>query len=211
MQFLFIALIGIIMLFVIINLGWRILSQNFNLPCPSWLKWLVEFENPFIKSHQSSYILKNLNVKKGMKVLDVGCGPGRITIPLSRIVGTKGKVVAIDLQSKMLEAVKKKAVVNKLKNIEYLNIPMGKGKLKKQNADRAVLATVLGEIPEKERALKEIYHSLKKGGILAITELIFDPHFQLKGKVLNLAKHAGFKEKLFFGNKLAYTVYLKKQ
>jgi len=41
-----------------------------------------------------------------------------------------------------------------------------------------VLVTVLGEVPDREAALREIFDALKPGGILSVTEIIFDPHFQ---------------------------------
>ena len=76
--------------------------------------------------------------------------------------------------------------------------------------DCALLVTVFGEIPDQESALKEIYKALKPGGILSVTEVIFDPHFHRRETVLRVAQAAGFKEKNFFGKKLAYTMHLEK-
>ena len=70
--------------------------------------------------------------------------------------------------------------------------------------------TVLGEIPDRESALKEIHSALKPGGILSVTEVIFDPHFQRRESVLRLAQAAGFRERNFFGRSLAYTLHLEK-
>lgn len=44
-----------------------------------------------------------------MRVLDAGCGPGRLTIPLARQVGPTGEVVALDVQQGMLKRVRKNA------------------------------------------------------------------------------------------------------
>ena len=74
----------------------------------------------------------------------------------------------------------------------------------------ALLVTVLGEIPDQVAALKEIYQALKPGGILSITEVIFDPHFQRRENVLHSAQATGFKEKDFFGRQLAYNMHLEK-
>jgi len=87
---------------------------------------------------------------------------------------------------------------------------MGEGKLKDYKVDRAVLAAVLGEIPNRTIALKEVYNSLKPGGILAISETMFDPHYQRKQTILDLVKSIGFAEVGFTGNKLACTIYLKR-
>ena len=77
-------------------------------------------------------------------------------------------------------------------------------------SDRALLVTVLGEIPNREAALKEIFDALKPGGILSVTEVIYDPHFQSRDTILKLAGSAGFKEKAFFGNRYAFTLNLEK-
>jgi hypothetical protein len=69
---------------------------------------------------------------------------------------------------------------------------------------------VLGEIPDRETALQEIFASLKAGGILSVTEIIFDPHFQSRNTVSRLALEVGFSEKEYFGSRLAYTLNLEK-
>ncbi len=77
-------------------------------------------------------------------------------------------------------------------------------------ADRALLVTVLGEIPDREAALSQIFQALKPGGILSVTEIIFDPHYQSRSTVLRLASAAGFQEKAFFGNRIAFTLNFEK-
>jgi predicted methyltransferase len=68
----------------------------------------------------------------------------------------------------------------------------------------------LGEIPNREAALKEIWAALKPGGFLSVTETIQDPHFQRRSTVRQLAEAAGFKERECFGNRLAFTMNLAK-
>jgi predicted methyltransferase len=73
-----------------------------------------------------------------------------------------------------------------------------------------VLVTVLGEVPDRQAALGEIFDALKPGGILSVTELIFDPHFQPRSTVERLARSAGFRERAFHGNRIAFTLNLQK-
>ena len=47
-------------------------------------------------------------VKEGMKVLDIGCGPGFFSIEMARLVGKSGKVIALDLQEGMLRKLSNK-------------------------------------------------------------------------------------------------------
>jgi 2-polyprenyl-3-methyl-5-hydroxy-6-metoxy-1,4-benzoquinol methylase len=191
-------------------IGWRLVSRRRSLPCPSWLGWLLEIQNPFLKASHAGTVMEHLDLEPGMTVLDVGCGPGRLTVPMALAVGPKGSVTALDIQPKMLDRAREKARKAGLDNIRFLEAGAGSGKLEKDRYDRAVLVTVLGEIPDRHAAMKEIFSALKPSGMLAVTEIIADPHFQSRKKILDLAVPIGFREKNFFGNKIAFTLLLEK-
>ena len=205
MTILYIVL-GVIGIIVTVSLIWR----RDALPCPSWLAWMVEMDNPFTEVNRARTIVGLLELSPDMKVLDAGCGPGRLTLPLAETVGPQGEVTALDIQDKMLDRVRGKVNAAGLQNVKYLQAGLGDRKLPQAYFDRAVLVTVLGEIPNQATAMKEIYDALKPGGILSVTEVIFDPHFHRRETVLKVAQAAGFKEKSFFGKKLAYTMHLQK-
>jgi SAM-dependent methyltransferase len=202
--------LGLIALGLLIVFAWRFASRRRSLPCPVWLRWLVELDNPCAGTYRASVIIRHLDLQPGMEVLDVGCGPGRLTIPVAEQVGPQGAVAAIDIQPGMLRRAQKKAQAANLNNIRFLQVGAGKGKLERSQFDRALLVSVLGEIPDQEAALKEVFDALKPSGILSVTEIIFDPHFQTRGAVLRLAGAVGFREQKFFGNRLAFTLNLEK-
>jgi ubiquinone/menaquinone biosynthesis C-methylase UbiE len=203
-------LLGPLLFGILIGAIWRISSRQWSVPLPAWLRWLVEIDNPFTKTNRANAIIDGLSLKAGMSVLDAGCGPGRLTIPLAKKIGVDGKVTAVDIQSRMLDRVKEKATANHLFNIDYLQVKIGDGKLKNHQYDRALLVTVLGEISDREKALKEIFEALKPGGLLSVTEIIFDPHFQRRSTVSRLTIEAGFQVKKTTGNFLAFTMLLEK-
>jgi SAM-dependent methyltransferase len=203
-------IIGVIALGVALSFAWRFASRRYSLPCPVWLRWAVEMDNPFTETSRAGTIIRHLDLRPGMKVLDIGCGPGRLTLPIAAQVGPQGEVRAVDIQAGMLRRVKEKAQAANLNNIQFLQAGAGEGRLTRNDADRALLVTVLGEIPNREAALKEIFEALKPGGILSVTEVIYDPHFQSRATVLRLAAAAGFREQNFFGNRFAFTLNLKK-
>jgi ubiquinone/menaquinone biosynthesis C-methylase UbiE len=205
MTILYIVL-GVIGIVVVAGLIWR----RDTLPCPAWLAWMVEMDNPFTEVNRARVIVGLLELTPGMKVLDAGCGPGRLTLPLAEIAGPQGEVTALDIQNEMLDRVRGKVNAAGLQNVKYLQAGLGDRKLPQAYFDRAVLVTVLGEIPNQATAMKEIFDALKPGGILSVTEVIFDPHFHRRETVLKVAQAAGFKEKNFFGKKLAYTMHLQK-
>lgn len=202
--------LAILIFLIAISLIWRLLSRRQSLPCPSWLGWMVEMENPFTSMSRSGTVIQHADIGPCMSVLDAGCGPGRVTLPAARAVGSEGKVVALDMQAGMLSRVQKKAESENLPQIETLQADLGQGRLTSCSFDRALLVTVLGEIPDQETALKELYDVLKPDGLLIITEIIFDPHFQRRSKVLDLATRVGFEEKQRYGNALTYALVFKK-
>jgi ubiquinone/menaquinone biosynthesis C-methylase UbiE len=93
-------------------------------------------------------------------------------------------------------------------NVEPICAGAGDGALPQDRFDRALLSTVLGEIPDRERALREIHGALKPGGFLLIVETIGDPHYQRQKTVIELAEQTGFRPGEIAGKFYAYTMRL---
>jgi SAM-dependent methyltransferase len=203
-------LIGLSALLFAVFAGWRLSSRRQSLPCPTWLSWMVELDNPLFRNNSARAILQHLDLRPGMKVLDFGCGPGRLTIPAAQRVGLQGEVIAYDVQPGMLQRTQTKAQAANLNNIRYLQAGSNPNQLSSNQYDRALLVTVLGEIPDRAAALTEIFAALKPGGLLSITEVIADPHFQRQSTVRQLAAAVGFKERACFGHSLSYTLHFEK-
>ena len=203
-------IILVVGLLLVIWFGWRLSSRRHALPCPVWLRWMVELDNPFARHNRAAVIIKELDLAVGMKVLDAGCGPGRLTIPVAKNVGPQGRVCAMDIQQGMLQAVGKKACLEHLSNVTFLHARLGEGACERNSFDRALLVTVLGEIPEQEKAFTEVFEALKPGGLLAVTEIIFDPHFQSKATVRRLATAVGLTEKKTAGPWYSYIMIFEK-
>jgi ubiquinone/menaquinone biosynthesis C-methylase UbiE len=198
----------IIFLAGLVFVVWRLLSRRASLPCPSWLSWMVELDNPFAKDHNAASIVRRLDVRPGMRILDAGCGPGRLTVPLARAVGPEGRIDAVDIQPQMLDQARTRVSAAELTNVDFIEHALGSGGLADGVYDRATLVTVLGEISDRRAALIEIFRSLKPGGTLSVTEILFDPHYQRRATVELLAREAGFVPTLFIRNAVAYTIHL---
>ena len=193
-----------------VALAWRVASRYQALPCPSWMVPLLE--NPYVNSLAGAgTLLQRATVRPGMSVLDVGCGPGRLSLPAAELVGPAGSVMAVDLQPDMLQRLKDRLTQRDLKNVTTLQASVGEGKLPRDHFDRAFLVAVLGEIVDKERAIAEIHDALKPGGLLSVTEVFPDPHYRRRTTVRSLAEHAYFRLDGTFGNWLAYTLNFKKE
>jgi SAM-dependent methyltransferase len=190
-----------------IGAGWRIASNRRSLPCPSWLSRLVELDNPLFRSNAADNIIAVMSLDQGMIVLDAGCGPGRLAIPIARRIAPDGFVVALDIQPGMLEKARRKADRAGIANIRFVRGALGtSAALDAASFDRAVLSAVLGEIPDRRAAIREIVRLLKPDGSLTIAETIADPHFQSFGSVRALAGEFGLREGRLAGGRFAYAI-----
>jgi SAM-dependent methyltransferase len=184
----------------VVAVVWRFVSRRHTAPCPTWLRWLVEIDNPLARTTRAAVIVEHLGLEPGMAVLDLGCGPGRVTIPVAERVGPSGTVVPVDIQAGMLSRVVERAQAAGVTNIQLVQAAAGDGRLGRSRFDRALLVTVLGEIPDREAALKEVFEALKPGGVLSVSETVFDPHYQRRATVTRLAEEVGFRTRGAFGN-----------
>ena len=182
---------------------WRVAS----LPCPWWL--VPVLENPYFQVVAGAELLMDrAGIGPGMAVLDAGCGPGRMTVPMSARVGDAGRIVAFDRQPRMLQRLQERVADRGLANVETVLGKLGEGLLPAAAFDVAVLVTVLGEIPDKVGALVEIRDALRSGGVLSVTEVLPDPHYQSLTRVRALAAAAGLHEQRLFKGWAGYTVNL---
>ena len=190
-----------------VALVWRAASRRRSLPCPSWLSWMVD--NPLSKGRTTT-TLRQLDLAPGLAVLDAGCGPGRLTIPIAAAIGPSGRVVAMDIQPEMLRRAQEKADRASLRNVGFVRAGLGQGTLIPDTFDRAVLITVLGEIPDRIAALREVYAALKPGAFLLVGEVLGDPHYQSVGRIREMAQAVGFEVEPRMGSRLAFAVRLRK-
>ena len=192
-------------LVVVIGLVWRSASW----PCPIWLVPLLE--TPYFEAVAGAKtLLERAGIRPGMCVLDAGCRTGRVTVPVATRVGPSGRGVAVDIQQGMLAALRERVESKGLTNVELMLAGLGDGNLPADEFDVALLVTVLGEIPEKLAALREIHQSLRPGGVLSITEVLPDPHYQGLSHVRTLVADSGFRELSLFRGWLSYTLNLGK-
>lgn len=182
-------------------------------PYPVWLSGLIA--NPLTsKLSGITTLIERAGVIEGMRVLDAGCGPGRLTIPLARRVGSGGQVVALDVQEGMLKRVRRRARDQGLDNIQTLAAALEAdgqaAELRAGDFDRALLVTVLGEVPDPESVMRALYFALKPGGVLSVTEKIIDPDYQPRTRVRTLGQRVGFEIEGSYGTPFAFTQNLRK-
>lgn len=109
-------------------------------------------------------------IKRGMTVLDLGCGPGFFIVSIAEMVGKSGKVIAADVQDGMLEKVRHKIKGTDVENRIYVH-KCDKESIGLSGCVDLVLAFyVVHEMSNVKGILMEIHNLLKDGGYLVIIE-----------------------------------------
>ncbi|MEQ8764203.1 MAG: class I SAM-dependent methyltransferase [Planctomycetota bacterium] len=127
-------------------------------------------------------LLRELRVKPGQRVCDLGCGNGFYTLQLAERVGEKGKVLAVDIQPEMLELLKKRAEEEDLtERIQPILGTVADPKLPDDSVDLVLFIDVYHELAYPEQILAKIRSALKPGGLLVLAEFrLEDPEVPIK-------------------------------
>lgn len=176
--------------------------------CP--VKYASSLDNRFRKLlHNPQKILRPY-IKNGMRVLDVGCGPGFFSFEMAKMVGETGSIIAADLQEGMLLKLKNKIKGTFLeKRIELHKCDENKTGITGK-VDFIFAFYVVHEVPDKENLFKELHSLLNPDGrfLLAEPKLISKNDFN---KTLLTAINSGFEvleqPKIFF----SHSVILKRK
>jgi SAM-dependent methyltransferase len=111
-------------------------------------------------------------IHEGDVVLDVGCGAGVDTLFSAMMTGPSGKVVGIDITPAMLKRAQKNLSMTDLKNVRFEEGSVENLPFANEDFDVVTSNGALNLVPDKARALVEIYRVLKPGGRLMVADEI---------------------------------------
>jgi len=139
--------------------------------CPWWLGYFLV--SPVRRLWQDPQTILKPFVKEGMLVLEPGCGMGFFTLEIARLVGPSGKVVAVDLQPKMIAVLKKRALRiglsermdARIAKADGLEVDDLAGKV-----DFALAFALIHELHDENRFFTELHHTLRQGRRLVVAE-----------------------------------------
>jgi ubiquinone/menaquinone biosynthesis C-methylase UbiE len=180
--------------------------------CPWWLGYFLI--SPLRRLRQNPSAILAPYIREGQTVLEPGPGMGFFTLELARHVGARGRVVAVDVQAKMLDKLKRRASKAGLApRIEARLAPpdsLGVADLAAQ-VDFTLAFAVVHELPDIGRFFQEVAAASKPGSLVFLAEPkghVKDPQFDTE---LRLAQQVGFEVADRPAITGSYTALLKKR
>ncbi len=169
--------------------------------CPYGQRFWVEAPHPFITRDRLREVLRP---QPGERLLEIGVGTGYYSCDLAEWVAPGGRLELFDLQQEFLDHVMRAAAERDLINLvptqgDATDLPYDDASI-----DAVILTAVLGEIPDREAALREIHRVLKPAGRLVVGELFGDPHFTSRKSLEKLGAEANLKLTEASGPRLGY-------
>ena len=131
------------------------------------IDWLEREEREM--EENTSLLLKNLAVKPGMVVADIGAGSGYHSALLSKMVGT-GKVFAVDVEPEMIAYLNARIKQEKLSRIVPILSTEQKVSLPENTIDMMLLVDVYHEFSFPYEMALSMRAALKPGGKLVLVE-----------------------------------------
>lgn len=163
--------------------------------CPWWLGYFLA--TPARRLLQNPKRILKPWVSEGALVIEPGPGMGFFSLELARLVGPGGRVVAVDIQPRMIEALKRRARRAGLADRidARLAAPEGPGVADfAGKADLVFAMAVVHEIPGPAEFFGDMFRVLKPGGKLLISEPSHHVSAEALGRSIGLAVAAGFQE-----------------
>jgi SAM-dependent methyltransferase len=154
----------------------RVIAQTMHY---SGAEWLIRDERE--REERCSLMLANLGAKPGMTICDMGCGNGFYALPLSKIVGDEGQVLAVDIQPEMLSLLRDRMESEDVENITPILGSLHDPHLPDASCDLILLVDVYHEFSHPEQMLAAMRQALKPDGLLVLVEFrTEDPKVPIK-------------------------------
>lgn len=148
-------------------------------------------------------VIDAFGIQAGERVVEIGPGTGFYSVEAARRIGRGGQLICIDLQIEMLQHLKRRLETNG-QHALLLQASASALPLQSECIDHVFLIAVLGEIPDRARALVEVRRVLRPGGRLSVSEQFPDPDFVTRSHLRRELAAAGFVEMRTKG-RLVYT------
>lgn len=183
------------------------MKNDKNSICPVEKAW--HLDNGIRRWLQNPRKILRPFIGQGMTVLDIGCGPGFFALEMARMVGSSGRVIAVDLQQGMLQKLRTKIQGTNLEEriVLHRSDQSRIGILEK--VDFALCFYLIHELPDPAMFFKELKSLIKPDGLIFIAEPSFHVPQKAFEATVRQAVEAGFKETAGWNVLLSKTMVLK--
>ena len=114
-------------------------------------------------------LLRAAGIRRGMHVLDLGCGTGDLSILAARLVGPNGLILGVDRDTAILETARSRAWMADLDQVYFLDAAIGD--LRDEGPFDAVIGrNILERVEDPVAAVRQAAHLLRSGGVMAFHE-----------------------------------------
>jgi ubiquinone/menaquinone biosynthesis C-methylase UbiE len=162
------------------------------MPCPYSLAHALEIPGRrFVAGPER--VLSAFGIRAGERVLEIGPGTGFYSVEAARRIGSSGRLICLDIQQEMLLDARRRAVAAQ-EIADFVRGDACQLPLRSASVDHVFLITVLGELPDRPAALKEIQRVLRPGGHLSVSEQFPDPDFVTTSALRRELRAARFTE-----------------
>jgi len=144
--------------------------------CPAWLSFMLDARFRRLVHKPEKIIGEYLH--PGDTAIDIGCGSGYFTLPMAKIVGEHGRIIAVDMQEKMLAKVEHKAGRLGLKGRVSFHPCSADNLGVEAKADFILAFYMVHETPSPRRFFAEVKGLLAEKGKI----LIVEPPFHVSRK-----------------------------
>jgi ubiquinone/menaquinone biosynthesis C-methylase UbiE len=159
--------------------------------CPWWC--CFTFDNPLRRLFHNPARIVSPYIRQGNTVIDIGPGMGYFTPAMCGLVGKKGRVIAVDIQQRMLDALARRVARQGLSNRLKVHLAGPTQFGVSDKADFILAFWMVHEVPDKQGFFRQVAHLLKPGGRFLLVEPRI--HVSKKGfsDTIHLARTAGLK------------------
>ena len=169
--------------------------------CPYQQHFWLEVPHPFLTRARLRRILAP---QPGERVLEVGPGTGYYSLDVAEQIAPDGVLDILDVQQEMLDHTMRKASERHITNIVPTHGDAQELPYPDHTFDAAYMTVTLGEVPDKDAALRELRRVLKPSGRLIVGEIFGDPHMVSFGSLRAGAEAAGLQFEQRLGKRVAY-------
>jgi ubiquinone/menaquinone biosynthesis C-methylase UbiE len=117
----------------------------------------------------TEHALRLAGLRQGMRVLDIGCGPGDVSFIAARLVGPSGSVLGVDAAPEMIELADARAVEQGLSAVHFTQSAIDAIALD-EPVDAVIGRLILMHLPEPAATLRRLSSFVRPGGVIAFSE-----------------------------------------